>query len=130
MLFIFSFFDREFLLPVYNQPNNTVTILSRLHTRNVRNSFTEYFLVAYVHIHESTDTRCTQTLPKVYSTEYPNRRCAKREKRRRTSSSREGGRWRKRRWRWVIDFLDVTQRTYTRAFAHHMRGDFPSGSPR
>lgn len=57
MLFIFSFFDREFLLPVYNQPNNTVTILSRLHTRNVRNSFTEYFLVAYVHIHESSDTR-------------------------------------------------------------------------
>lgn len=84
-LYIFIFQPGS-LLPVYDQPNNAATSLDRIceiHSRIFpRRSHTQ----AHTYTYASLDTKCTQTLPKVYSTEYPNRRCAGQKEK------REGGR--------------------------------------
>lgn len=120
-LYIFIFQPGS-LLPVYDQPNNAATILSRPHMRNSFTNFSSSFTHtgARVYMHESRYEMYTDITGGLLDGISEQTMCgAKREKRRRTrNSNREGGRRRKRRWRWVIDFLDVTQPTHTRAFAH------------
>lgn len=132
MLFSFSFFNRESLFPVYNQSNNNP--LSTAYAKCAKFMFTNIF--PRIHIHESPDARCTLALPKVYSTDYPNGRFAgqKREKKRRRrnrATEREidggrggdgGGSSTSSTWR--------NEHTRVRTRTPHMRGDFPSGSPR
>lgn len=101
-------------------------VRSRPHMRTVRNSFTNFssshtcatHTNTYIHIHTSPDTGSTQTLPKVYSTEYPNRRRGK--KRKEEQSGGEGSRGREEvEVGHRLPRRDATHtHTHTRACAH------------
>lgn len=97
-LFIFSFFNRDpffhCMINLIMRQRSSLDRICEIHSRIFpHRSHTQAHA-----IHASRYTRCAQTLPEVYSTEYPSRRCVgqkeKREGGRGTATEREvdGGR--------------------------------------